>query len=132
MALIKCPECGKEISDKSKACIHCGYPIDELDKTYEEDSLITVPVHREKRFTGSFLTSLILVNDVQKGSVKSGGSCEFQVKPGLSIITIKTGNQSFWEGGNVTTTQYLIKPNMDLYIELSSGWGVGIKSIIQK
>lgn len=29
MALIKCPECGKEISDKSKMCIHCGYPINE-------------------------------------------------------------------------------------------------------
>ena len=27
MALIKCPECGKEISDKSNACIHCGCPI---------------------------------------------------------------------------------------------------------
>ncbi len=25
--LIKCPECGKEISDKSDKCIHCGYPI---------------------------------------------------------------------------------------------------------
>ena len=30
MALIKCPECGKEISDKSPACIHCGYPVAEL------------------------------------------------------------------------------------------------------
>lgn len=29
MALIKCPECGKEISDKSKACVHCGFPLDE-------------------------------------------------------------------------------------------------------
>ena len=28
MALIKCPECGKEISDKSINCIHCGYPLD--------------------------------------------------------------------------------------------------------
>lgn len=25
MALVKCPECGKEISDSSKKCIHCGY-----------------------------------------------------------------------------------------------------------
>ena len=25
--LINCPECGKEISDKSDKCIHCGYPI---------------------------------------------------------------------------------------------------------
>ena len=27
MALITCPECGKEISDKSKMCVHCGCPI---------------------------------------------------------------------------------------------------------
>lgn len=30
MALIKCPECDREISDKAKVCIHCGYPIGEL------------------------------------------------------------------------------------------------------
>lgn len=28
MALIKCPECGKEISDKAKSCPHCGCPIE--------------------------------------------------------------------------------------------------------
>lgn len=27
MSLINCPECGKEISDKSEKCIHCGYPL---------------------------------------------------------------------------------------------------------
>ena len=27
MALIKCPECGKEISDKASACVSCGFPI---------------------------------------------------------------------------------------------------------
>lgn len=27
MALIKCPECEREISDKAAACPHCGYPI---------------------------------------------------------------------------------------------------------
>lgn len=26
MALIKCPECNKEVSDKAKTCPHCGYP----------------------------------------------------------------------------------------------------------
>lgn len=25
MALIKCPECGQEISDTAKSCPHCGY-----------------------------------------------------------------------------------------------------------
>jgi len=28
MALINCSECGKEISDKSKTCIHCGNPLE--------------------------------------------------------------------------------------------------------
>ena len=27
MALIKCPECNKEISDKVKTCPYCGYPL---------------------------------------------------------------------------------------------------------
>lgn len=27
MALVKCPECGKEVSDKAKNCIGCGAPI---------------------------------------------------------------------------------------------------------
>ena len=27
MALIICPECGKEVSDKAENCIHCGYPL---------------------------------------------------------------------------------------------------------
>jgi len=29
MALIKCPECGKQVSDKAKTCIHCGCPLKE-------------------------------------------------------------------------------------------------------
>lgn len=29
MALINCPECEFKISDKSKHCIHCGYPLAE-------------------------------------------------------------------------------------------------------
>lgn len=27
MAMIKCPECGKEISDKAAFCVGCGFPI---------------------------------------------------------------------------------------------------------
>lgn len=29
-SLIKCPECGQEISDKADACIYCGYPLHDL------------------------------------------------------------------------------------------------------
>ena len=37
MALIKCPNCGREISDKSLSCIHCGYPTNA--KNYCEDEI---------------------------------------------------------------------------------------------
>ena len=36
MALIKCPECGKEISDRSSQCIHCGYPLSDINRNTNE------------------------------------------------------------------------------------------------
>lgn len=27
MALIKCPECGRELSDRADMCPHCGYKV---------------------------------------------------------------------------------------------------------
>ena len=44
MALIKCPECGREVSDKASLCPHCGCPISKVvakkaDKTYQVDLL---------------------------------------------------------------------------------------------
>ncbi len=33
MALIQCPECGKEISNKSRECIHCGFPLIHIANT---------------------------------------------------------------------------------------------------
>lgn len=31
MSLINCPECNKEISDKAKQCVYCGYPINSSE-----------------------------------------------------------------------------------------------------
>lgn len=33
MALVKCGECGKEISDKSAACVSCGAPVTTINQT---------------------------------------------------------------------------------------------------
>ena len=38
MALIKCPECGKEISDKAGKCPHCGYPIEGIENNVEKET----------------------------------------------------------------------------------------------
>mgnify|MGYP002782778665 CR=1 FL=1 len=47
MALIKCPECGKEISDASTACIHCGYPISKNPDVQEKVKSKATP-HRKR------------------------------------------------------------------------------------
>ena len=38
MALMKCPECGKEVSDQSETCIHCGYSLKKESKEAENIS----------------------------------------------------------------------------------------------
>jgi DNA-directed RNA polymerase subunit RPC12/RpoP len=70
--IIKCPECGKEISDKAVQCIHCGYPLKELsnqnnnatDNT-EEYKLVLVDFN-EKSFSDRVFVSLFCDNDKEK------------------------------------------------------------------
>ena len=61
MALIKCPECGKEISDKAPACIHCGFPLPKLEENKKTIFL--------KRSKATFFTpiAIFLVVDVILG-----------------------------------------------------------------
>lgn len=37
MALIQCPECGKEISNQAPSCIHCGYPLNGAPPVRQAD-----------------------------------------------------------------------------------------------
>ena len=67
MALIKCPECGKDVSDKAKACPKCGYPIAEYvngDIPSEESE--GVPVQPPKNNKGNINKSKIFTVDGKK------------------------------------------------------------------
>lgn len=74
MALIKCPECEKEISDKAQSCIHCGYPIKQnivTDKsstsTVENLSdLLFVLENTYKQFLNDSLNFLQFYSENQK------------------------------------------------------------------
>lgn len=41
MALIRCPECGSQISDRAVSCPHCGYPLD-LERKENQKKLVNV------------------------------------------------------------------------------------------
>lgn len=42
MALIKCPECGKDVSDTSSICIHCGYKLNQESNDVEKVQQVEV------------------------------------------------------------------------------------------
>jgi len=53
MALIKCPECGNNVSDKAKNCPHCGNPINSQWET--------INTHHEGCFLQTLNTGCIIV-----------------------------------------------------------------------
>ncbi len=40
MALVKCPECGKEVSDLANACPNCGYGVKAHFDKIKQDNYI--------------------------------------------------------------------------------------------
>lgn len=50
MALITCPECGKQISDKAPACIHCGCPIQQV---HTEQQYVPYPLRVYQEYSPS-------------------------------------------------------------------------------
>lgn len=50
MALIKCPECGKRVSDKAAACPHCGIALEPAAQQTENSAPDTVNSAKSKPF----------------------------------------------------------------------------------
>ena len=48
MALMKCPECGQEVSSHAPACIHCGYPLNEEQEDTKTQQ-VGIPADRPQR-----------------------------------------------------------------------------------
>lgn len=93
MAMINCPECGKEISDTVKSCIHCGYPIKKAKKE--------IPIKKIGIVTVISLIAIIcivmlilsnILNDAEKASVEEAENAitnigEVQINSDSKIVT---------------------------------------------
>ena len=53
MALIKCTECGKEISDRAESCPNCAYPIVKLNKTHTIERRETHDINVQRHMNSS-------------------------------------------------------------------------------
>lgn len=118
MALIKCPECGKEISDIAPACIHCGFPLSELKnnshvdvtKTPSNNTITTskasdVSKENEERFP-VLSENDITLNDTMNYSITAKGANLGANRAGLVNYLIENKGISFDEAFYVS--MYLV------------------------
>ena len=87
MALIKCNECGKEISDTAKACPHCGY----------ENNLITCP-ECKKRIESNMNTCSNCGYEIKKDNKQVKNKFNVGVMIWLVICIIACFGMAFLNG----------------------------------
>ena len=61
MALIKCPECGKEISDTTSKCIHCGYEFSKEKVDTSDKEIIILRRNRSISYAGSIIFGILAI-----------------------------------------------------------------------
>lgn len=59
MSLVKCPECGREISDKATACPHCGCPLN-TSSDISHNASSSAP-RRKRRAIGTIVMTTIVI-----------------------------------------------------------------------
>ena len=91
MALINCPECGKEISDKSKQCIHCGFPLESYvsNSGIYDMVLKTISASPKKSLASDFLEDV------------------FEIKKGRGRTLLSTQGNIILQGIEVESMEYL-------------------------
>ena len=103
MALIKCPECHREISDKAECCIHCGYPV--AAEREKEGFFKVVMVDTSKR-----PDAMLLVTRLTNATVRDGTNVINELpKEILAGINYETANKIKEYGERVHTTIRLEK-----------------------
>lgn len=81
MALIKCPECGQNVSDKATNCIHCGAPL-----KVEKGVKIKIPRFVTGMMSQKAATADVKVNGKQVWNGVSGAVASFDVDAASDII----------------------------------------------
>ena len=122
MAMIKCPECGREISSKALTCPNCGNPINMRQE-------IPVNFTRISKFSGGGCKFVISVDGMVVGQLKNGESFTTSIMQGRHQLDIEAVNPF----GNNTRAKGAFTVSDDaseLNVEVAMGLaGPTIKSI---
>lgn len=135
MALIKCPECGKEVSSNAASCPNCGYPIAGEKMV---DKKIPVRFHREKRFKNGGCSGTVTIDGYPVGSASNGASFVTQLSVGDHNVLIQSttvGSLSGYESTSETITIPSDAKSVDVELvaktTVTSFLGGGLRIVIQ-
>lgn len=131
MALIKCPECGREISSNAANCPHCGNPVPK--------KMCSVHIQRASTFIGSGITCYVYIDGNMIGELKNGSSLDTQLPVGTHTINTESVVRGF--GYNPAETmaksgeQFTIKDStrsVSVFITAKGSWtGTAGRCIIE-
>ena len=136
MALIKCPECGQEISDTCDRCIHCGYRLKKENQQYilarrlriDNEQTMGIVLLVLGIVTAFFLLGIILiiigVSKLSKGSKES--SCHYEIayyNDGTGKVTFYSPDEDSLVVGAEEITKVRHTEDCELYVTsaLSNG-----------
>lgn len=102
MALIKCSECGKEISDKAAACPNCGCPLAEMSA----GGVVKIKLPRTEQ-------------------IADGWAGLFSSKNAY----ISANGKVLWEGQHGQTASFEIDEPLNITIDLGS-WGNPVEGTV--
>jgi DNA-directed RNA polymerase subunit RPC12/RpoP len=102
MALINCPECGKQISDKALACPNCGNPMNQQPQQNQQEEYLCCPrcgsreIHAERKgFSGGKALAGALITGgigLLAGTIGSNNTqitclkCGYKFKAGEAVV----------------------------------------------
>lgn len=102
MALISCPDCNKQVSDKAPACPQCGSPIATAEDIQRVGTGLTTTQQTSKRLKGHLLTSGLIFaiggiwTFASTGDPSGGSSIAVLLMLGGLIWQITTRFQIWW------------------------------------
>ena len=112
MALIKCSECGREISDRAEACPGCGAPV-SVNVKQEELLRSTAPATvNYNRGTDTFTGTMVLMVKLAMRAVQELGWKLDQANETLGLVTVQTAiSWGSWSGVSCSLSIEELSPN---------------------
>lgn len=87
MALIKCHECGKDVSSEAAACPHCGAPV----KAVQQECVINF--FRKSQGGGTAIKIYVIIDDIEELSLGEKESGRVFTKSGKHVIQLRTNSK---------------------------------------